>query len=188
MLERFNDDILVIMWIHQWEGLQWMRFETKLLIDPHTCWINFKQRTKKKGSYVVFPYLLSCFKFPNGNVESAESPCNWNTYKTGRWGTTSHFFVVCCFLLIEISFTVLKRFALCTFHCDHCHDFNHHLSFRCQHYSEQPLGVPGGGQAMQESSQLPSQPDYQILITSDNLLMTMLNLLLSDTLKELQHR
>ena len=25
-----------------------MRFETKLLIDPEACWINFKQRTERR--------------------------------------------------------------------------------------------------------------------------------------------
>ena len=39
---------------------------------------------RRKGSYVVFPYLLSCFKFPNGNVQSAERPCKCKTYKTGH--------------------------------------------------------------------------------------------------------
>ena len=38
------------------------------------------------------------------------------------------------------------------------HKFDRHLSCQCRHCSGQPSGVPGGGPAMGESSQLPSRP------------------------------
>ena len=141
--------------------------------DHHYIWWQWRwwhgQFVTERRVLMWFSHLLSCFKFPNGNVESAERPCNCKTYKTGPRHARSLFFS-------------LKSL-----------NFHRHLSCQCRHCSGRPWGVPEGDPAMGESSQLPSRPGFILMITMMRIttftimLMTMLNLFFPDTLQKLQH-
>ena len=49
-----------------------------IMIPGHICGDHDDDTTSNSRQAVskVVSYLLSCFKLPNGNVKSAESPCN----------------------------------------------------------------------------------------------------------------